>query len=152
VAFKLALPETLKVHPVFHVSMLRPYKDPTSIENHEAPPPPPPAITIDDHPEYEVESILDHRSHRHHIQYLVKWRGYPDHDASWEPEENLANARKILRAYKASRSMPGGGGSDVTESQLAPMSRDRSGDQDGGTPPECREVTQGVCRDQESEL
>jgi hypothetical protein len=41
--------------------------------------------------------------------------GYPEHDATWEPEANLANATEILRRFRASRSMPEGGGSDVME-------------------------------------
>ena len=115
VAFKLDLPPSLKIHPVFHVSLLRPYKDPASIANRDPPPPSPPAVTIDDHLEYEVEYILDQRQHRRQTQYLVKWVGYPEHDASWEPEANLTNASETLRQFKASRTMPGGGGSDVME-------------------------------------
>ena len=114
-AYKLDIPDTLRIHPVFHVSLLRPYRDPTSIPNHDTPPPPPPAITVNDHQEYEVDYILNHRLHRRQMQYLVKWVGYPEHDASWEPEANLANATEILLQYKSSRTMPEGGGSDVME-------------------------------------
>jgi hypothetical protein len=64
--------------------------------------------------EYEVERILDSRRHRNHLEYLVKWVGYPDHDASWEPRDNLSNAADILDEFdRASRTMPGRGGSDV---------------------------------------
>jgi hypothetical protein len=131
VAFKLALPDTLKIHPVFHVSLLRQYRDPTSIPNREAPQPPPPAITINDHPEFEVEKILDHRTHRRQKQYLVKWVGYPDHDASWEPVSNLANASRLVSEYEALRTMPGEGGDSVMESQVSAMSRDQSRDTSG---------------------
>jgi transposase InsO family protein len=115
VAFKLALPDTLKIHPVFHVSLLRPYMDPAETPNRDVPPPPPPAVTIDSQPEFEVEAILDHRRRHRQTQYLIKWVGYPDHDATWEPESNLSNAADILLQYKSSRTMPEGGGSDVME-------------------------------------
>jgi hypothetical protein len=130
VAYKLDLPESLKVHPVFHVSLLRPYKDPATYPNRPAAKDPPPPVTVDDIPEYEVERILDHRKKRRHQEYLVKWVGYPEHDASWEPEENLANAPEILHKYKASGTMPEGGGSDVMVLQSAeptePHSHERS--------------------------
>jgi len=118
VAYRLELPESLKIHPVFHVSLLRPYRNPTTFPDRALPSPPPPPVTIDDATEYVVEKILDHRTRRHRTEYLVKWDGYPDYDASWEPQEHLANAPEILRAYKASRRRPEGGGSIVMESQL----------------------------------
>jgi Chromo (CHRromatin Organisation MOdifier) domain len=34
-------------------------------------------------------------------QYLVKWKGYPMHESSWEPEENLKKAKEALSEYHA---------------------------------------------------
>jgi hypothetical protein len=69
--------------------------------------------------EYEVEKILDHRFRHRRLEYLVKWVGYPEHDASWEPEGNLQNAQDSIAIYRASRTMPEGGGSDVMVLQSA---------------------------------
>jgi hypothetical protein len=111
VAYKLELPDTLRVHPVFHVSVLRPYMSPTSYPDRPAPVPPPLPVSVDDHVEYEVERILDSRRRRNATEYLVKWVGYPDHDASWEPRANLTNAADVLDEFdRASRTMPGKGG------------------------------------------
>ena len=53
--------------------------------------------------EYEVENILDKRIMRKKPQYLVKWLGYPLHDATWEPLENLANADKKVKEFELMR-------------------------------------------------
>jgi hypothetical protein len=97
VAYKLELPPSLKWHPVFHVSLLRPYED-----NGRSVPPPVPEV-IQGELEYSVESILGHRDvgagKRAKRQYLVKWEGYgPEHN-SWEPVANLTNCDDALKAY-----------------------------------------------------
>src|SRR4051794_29417621 len=111
VAYKLELPPSLNVHPVFHVNLLRAYTAPAAVTNRVPTGPlPPPAVTVDDHEEYEVECILDTHRRRNALEYLVKWVGYPDHDASWEPLSNLANATDLIADFEASRTMlsPGG--------------------------------------------
>jgi hypothetical protein len=113
VAYKLELPANLHIHPVFHVSLLRPYQDPTVIDHRPIPTPPPPAMTIEDHIEYEVDYILDQRTRFRHTEFLVKWMGYPEHDATWEPEANLTNAQDAIKKYIASRTMLEGEGSNV---------------------------------------
>ena len=102
--YKLELPESLKIHPVFHVSTLRPYTDPASVEHQPPPSLPPDPISINDHEEFEVECILDHRTHRHQSEYLVKWLGYPDYDASWEPAAHLEHASDVVRDFWTSGS------------------------------------------------
>ena len=55
VAFQLDLPH-IRLHPVFHVSLLEPYAS-NSIPGRVVPPPPP--FEFDEGPEYEVKAILD---------------------------------------------------------------------------------------------
>jgi hypothetical protein len=44
----------------------------------------------DDQLEYEIEKILTHRNDAHgSVSYLVKWKGYDDVDATWEPRLSL---------------------------------------------------------------
>jgi hypothetical protein len=107
VAYKLDLPDNMKVHPVFHVSTLKRYKEnPPEFDGRLASPPPPP-VTIDDHEEYEVERIMDKRKVRNTTQYLVKWAGYPEYDATWEPAKHLAHCPDIVKDFEAgTRTLP----------------------------------------------
>ena len=73
VAYKLELADSIKIHNVFHVSLLEPYF-PNSIEGRTLPPPPP--IEVRDELEYEVEKILDSQIRRKKLYYLVDWKGY----------------------------------------------------------------------------
>src|SRR5258705_2383432 len=82
-AYRLKLPRTMRVHPVFPVMKLRPYV-PNDIPNRRVPAPPPPVITKGI-VEYEVAKILDSRRRRGRTQYLISWKGYPTEDNSWEP-------------------------------------------------------------------
>jgi hypothetical protein len=57
-AFQFKLPDSMKIHPVFHVSLLEPYHASTIPRKTHKPPLP---IVIDGDQEYEVEEILDSR-------------------------------------------------------------------------------------------
>jgi len=97
VAYKLQLPVHLRVHPVFHVSKLKPYHSDGRIQ------PPPVPLIIDGQEEYVVDMVHAHRDvgsgSRKVRQYLVRWAGYtPEHD-TWEPERNLSNAQDMVDAY-----------------------------------------------------
>src|SRR5882757_2425104 len=97
VAFQLELPPSWRIHDVFHASLLTSFKE-TSAHgpNYSRPPP----DLIDEDPEYEVEAIINHRfsGQRRRLQYLIKWKGYPHSDNTWEPVENL-HAEALVKAY-----------------------------------------------------
>jgi hypothetical protein len=95
--YRLTLPESWRIHPIFHASLLSPYKD-NNVHGANFPQPPP--DLIDEHPEYEVEAILDHQRRGNSLRYLVRWKGYSTAENSWEPGRNLKNAQQILNAYK----------------------------------------------------
>lgn len=52
-----------------------------------------------DDKEYEIEGIINKRVDSGQVQYKVKWKGYSEEKATWEPEENLTKAKKLLREY-----------------------------------------------------
>jgi transposase InsO family protein len=82
-AYKLRLPHTFRIHNVFHVSLLEPYKGRS--DDVVAPPP----IMIDGERHDEVELILDSRLYRKRLQYLVKWLGWPDTENQWVYAEDV---------------------------------------------------------------
>jgi hypothetical protein len=60
VAYQLKLPPTMKVHDVFHIDLLSPYKETLSYgQNYVRPPP----VMEENDEEYEIENIRDARHH-----------------------------------------------------------------------------------------
>ncbi|CAG8779884.1 6623_t:CDS:2, partial [Dentiscutata erythropus] len=101
-AYRLRLSSNLKIHSVFHVSMLKPYKENLTDFNCNLSPLPE-IIPETNKEEYEVETILDKKLMRRKPFYLVKWKGYPLHDATWEPKKNLINAADMVTNFENSR-------------------------------------------------
>jgi hypothetical protein len=97
-AYKLDLPPTMKVHPVFHVSLLEPSASDSLPGQLDSQPEPPPII-VDDQEEWEVSEILDSRYFgcSRTLKYLVRWVGY-DH-SSWQPALNLEHAPDLVRRF-----------------------------------------------------
>jgi hypothetical protein len=58
VAFQLKFPDSMKIHPTFHVSLLEPYHVSTIPRRTHKPTPP---IVVNGEQKYEVEEILDSR-------------------------------------------------------------------------------------------
>ena len=42
--------------------------------------------------EYEVERVIRGRYKNRELQYLIKWKGFPNSRNTWEPEKNLNSA------------------------------------------------------------
>ena len=105
-AYSLALPDTMKIHNVFHVSRLtlddnNPYPGQTI--------PPPPPVEVEGEDEYFIEDILDSRlvgrRNNQRLQYLVKWLGYDK--PSWEPAEYLEKVEAVDRFHLQHSDKPG---------------------------------------------
>ena len=100
-ACELELPRSMRIHPVFSVSLLDPAAaDP--IPGQCIPPPPP--VIVDEQEEYEVEEILDSRLRRGKLEYLVKWLGFDNTDEreTWQPAKDLDHAQSLTRQFHRS--------------------------------------------------
>ena len=93
-AYRLSLPTSYKLHNVFHVSLLEPWKQRAG----EEPAEPMPLAVEDD--EWEIETIEESRVRQGKRWYLVQWKGWPEEYTSWEPEEHCQNAQQAIRDYE----------------------------------------------------
>ena len=95
--YHLELLKSWKIHPIIHATLLSPYHENDIYRTNYLSPPP---DLIEGEHEYRVGAIITHkRQGRGHV-YLIKWKGYPTGDNSWEPKQNLTHATTILTKYK----------------------------------------------------
>ncbi|KAI2655957.1 Transposon Tf2-9 polyprotein [Labeo rohita] len=79
VAVRLRLPNYLRrVHPVFHVSCIKPVIRPPS-----RPSPPSPPVIVENPSVFKVKKLLAVRPRGRGFQYLVDWEGYSLEERSW---------------------------------------------------------------------
>ena len=98
VTYQLELPVQWKIHDVFHADLLTPYHE-TELHGPNFTRPPP--DLIDGEEEYEVEEILQSRKagRGRKVQYLVKWKGYPELDNQWVDWNDL-HAEEVIVDFK----------------------------------------------------
>jgi hypothetical protein len=97
--YKLELLENLKVHPIFHVSLLKPITRDASRPNREHNSRPPLDL-VHNEPEFEVEAMLKSRQLRgREREYLVKWKGYHPIEASWVNESDMEHAQEAIKEF-----------------------------------------------------
>jgi hypothetical protein len=94
VTYRLKLPDSMKIHDVFHVSLLKPYRWDGDRQ------PPAPQELDDGSLQFEVEQILAHKENKYGkpTLYLLKWKGYDSYENLWEPPSNL-NCSQLLTEY-----------------------------------------------------
>ena len=102
--FKLKLPESWRIHDMFHAVLLMPY---TEMETHRPnflrlPP------DIDNNEEWwEIEAIINHRRQGCKHKFLIKWKGYDITEAMWEPNMCFnRGGEEILKEYCDLHNLP----------------------------------------------
>lgn len=95
-AYKLTLPsEMSRIHPVFHVSLLRRFVDDGQIHL-------PPVHIVQDEVFHGVDCVVTQRGSGRKKQYLVKWTGYGQECNTWEPASRFEqDCPQAVADYKA---------------------------------------------------
>ena len=98
ITYQLKLPPQWKIHDVFHADLLTPYHE-TELHRPNFTRPPPDLINGEE--EYEVEEILQSQrfGRGRKVQYLVKWKGYPESENQWVDWDNL-HADEVIVDFK----------------------------------------------------
>src|ERR1700749_1278773 len=106
VNYRLKLPPTWRIHPVFHASLLTPFKE--TPEHGPAYERAPPDLESGEH---EVEAIIRRKLDRRFaepLRYFIKWKTYAEADNTWDPASNLGNAADLVEEFHQNNPhMPG---------------------------------------------
>ncbi len=142
---RLDLPAGWKVHPSFHVSLVKPYVAsqrlwPGRVQQDRVLP-----VIVDGEVEWEIEGIIGKSVEqiterekrevvslrgrkrwttvpvtRDVVHYLVKWKGYDEVEASWKAVDELEHCRELIAEYEAvHRTDEDQGGASNEQSELA---------------------------------
>jgi hypothetical protein len=93
---KLELPETVKIHPVFHVKLLKPFQEIKEVKRQQKVLEP---VVVEGEEEWEVEKIIRTRKRGKEVEYEVKWKGFGEEENTWEPLENLENSLETIQFF-----------------------------------------------------
>ena len=102
-AYRLKLPDTWRIHPVFHVLLLKQWRPstvqqvPREVELKDA----------DQHQYFDIEKILRWRwtskTRRRRREFLVLWQGYPIEEAEWIPASYFSDQDTLQEDARTGR-------------------------------------------------
>ncbi|KAI2657384.1 Transposon Tf2-6 polyprotein [Labeo rohita] len=107
ITYRLQLPPQYRIHPTFHVSLLKPCHEPllpsTEPGQEEEPPP---LLVLEEGSIYSVNEILQSRRCGGRLEYLVDWEGYGPEERSWVPRDDILDPTLISEFHAAHPEYP----------------------------------------------
>ncbi len=114
--YELNLSASMKIHSIFHISLLKSADLNTSIQTESS--------DIDSESqniEYEVENILNQQNIKDQSHWLVKWKDYEHIEDTWNSKRNLKNCQMLLWQFQLRNSVS----QSLMKSQSARKTRQR---------------------------
>ena len=136
VFYKVELSQRLKIHHVFHVSNLKPCHEDQEDPGRGISTRAPTAIvtSYDKEVDYIIANrVLRKNNFQPYTEYLVKWKGLPESEATWEPANTLWQFQKQIEQFRArgsTRKSAALVGENVTPSLMESPSLDHMGAND----------------------
>ena len=114
-AYRLDVPNTWPIHPVFTIAQLEPSPPPSEDPYRRPRPDHPDSVQVEgdteEYKSWELDRLLSKRiipigrARTMVTQYLARWKGYgPEHD-EWLSEQKLSNARELIDDYERGRTL-----------------------------------------------
>lgn len=97
VNIELELPKSMRIHPIVHISKVKPYQpaDEGNFPEREQIERPAPVLDDEDGEFWEIERVIGKRRKKKGrktvIQYLVQWRGYPADEVDWINKQDFTS-------------------------------------------------------------
>ena len=100
-AYRLSLPADWKIHPVFHIPLLKDWETADLQEDQPAPTDDVPDV---EEPYYDIERILRcrkaKRSRKFLKEYLILWKGDPIEEATWVQTGQFSHPEQLRNYLK----------------------------------------------------
>jgi hypothetical protein len=103
-AYELNLPSSMRIHPGINIDRLKIYQDPRQRfpHRHKEDVRPPAVLNEAGVEQYEVERILAKRGVGARCEYLIKWKGYPMWESTWERNSQMKSATEAVAEFENS--------------------------------------------------